>query len=79
MLRFFLSNQNWVIWRIELLNEVWVYNNYPTTRTIETHMLRLRQKLRKEPGDPVRFKTVHGIGYKFVGLAAHHPALTHVI
>ena len=76
MLRFFLNNQNRVISRIELLNEVWGYSNYPTTRTIDTHMLRLRQKLEREPDDPVRFQTVHGIGYKFVGCAAHHPGLT---
>jgi DNA-binding response OmpR family regulator len=77
MLRFFLNNQDRVVSRTELLNEVWGYNNYPTTRTVDTHMLRLRQKLEKEPDDPVRFRTVHGIGYKFVGCAAHHPALTH--
>src|SRR5215472_10022672 len=77
MLRFFLNNQDRVVSRTELLNEVWGYNNYPTTRTIDTHMLRLRQKLEKEPDDPVRFQTVHGIGYKFVGCATHHPALTH--
>ena len=79
MLRFFLNNQNRVISRIELLNDVWGYNNYPTTRTVDTHMLRLRQKLEKEPDDPVRFQTVHGIGYKFVGCTAHHPALTHPV
>ena len=77
MLRFFLNNQDRVVSRTELLNEVWGYNNYPTTRTVDTHMLRLRQKLEKEPDDPVRFQTVHGIGYKFVGCAPHHPALTH--
>ena len=79
MLRFFLNNQNRVVSRMELLNEVWGYNNYPTTRTVDTHMLRLRQKLEKEPADPVRFQTVHRIGYKFVGCAAHQPALTHPI
>jgi len=79
MLRFFLNNQNRVISRIELLNEVWGYKNYPTTRTVDTHMLRLRQKLEKEPDDPVRFQTVHGIGYKFLGSAARHPAPTHLI
>jgi DNA-binding response OmpR family regulator len=76
MLRFFLNNQDRVVSRTELLNEVWGYSNYPTTRTVDTHMLRLRQKLEKEPDDPVRFQTVHGIGYKFVGCAPHHPALT---
>ncbi len=66
MLRFFLNNQDRVVSRTELLNEVWGYNNYPTTRTVDTHMLRLRQKLEKDPADPVHFRTVHGTGYKFV-------------
>jgi DNA-binding response OmpR family regulator len=79
MLRFFLNNQDRVVPRTELLNEVWGYNNYPTTRTIDTHILRLRQKLEKEPDDPVRFQTVHGIGYKFVGCPAHQPAPTRPI
>jgi DNA-binding response OmpR family regulator len=66
MLRFFLNNEERVVSRNELLNEVWGYHNYPTTRTVDTHMLRLRQKLEKDPGDPVHFRTVHGTGYKFV-------------
>ena len=66
MLRFFLNNPERVISRTELLNEVWGYNNYPTTRTVDTHILRLRQKLEKDPTDPVHFRTVHGTGYKFV-------------
>lgn len=66
MLRFFLNNQERVISRTELLNEVWGYHNYPTTRTVDTHILRLRQKLEKDPADPVHFRTVHGTGYKFV-------------
>ncbi|MGB8769706.1 MAG: response regulator transcription factor [Candidatus Korobacteraceae bacterium] len=66
MLRFFLNHQERVVSRAELLNEVWGYNNYPTTRTVDTHILRLRQKLEKDPADPVHFRTVHGTGYKFV-------------
>jgi len=66
MLRFFLNNQDRVVSRTELLNDVWGYHNYPTTRTVDTHMLRLRQKLEKDPADPVHFRTVHGTGYKFV-------------
>jgi DNA-binding response OmpR family regulator len=66
MLRFFLNHQERVVSRTELLNEVWGYNNYPTTRTVDTHILRLRQKLEKDPADPVHFRTVHGTGYKFV-------------
>jgi DNA-binding response OmpR family regulator len=66
MLRFFLSHQERVISRTELLSEVWGYGNYPTTRTVDTHVLRLRQKLEKDPTDPVHFRTVHCMGYKFV-------------
>lgn len=66
MLRFFLNNEERVVPRSELLNEVWGYHNYPTTRTVDTHMLRLRQKLEDNPADPVHFRTVHGSGYKFV-------------
>ena len=66
MLRFFLNNEERVVSRAELLNEVWGYNSYPTTRTVDTHILRLRQKLETDPGEPVHFRTVHGTGYKFV-------------
>ena len=66
MLRFFLNNKDRVVSRNELLNEVWGYHSYPTTRTVDTHMLRLRQKLEKDPADPIHFRTVHGTGYKFV-------------
>lgn len=66
MLRFFLNNEERVVSRAELLNEVWGYNSYPTTRTVDTHILRLRQKLERDPGEPMHFRTVHGTGYKFV-------------
>ena len=66
ILRFFSNNDGRVVSRAELLNEVWGYNNYPTTRTVDTHILRLRQKLEKDPCKPVHFRTVHGTGYKFV-------------
>ena len=65
-LRYLVENARRVISRDELLNEVWGYQNYPTTRTVDTHILRLRQKLEKDPTDPVHFRTVHGTGYKFV-------------
>ncbi|MBV9479891.1 MAG: response regulator transcription factor [Acidobacteria bacterium] len=55
-----------VVSRDELLNEVWGYQNYPCTRTVDNHILKLRQKLERDPSDPSHFLTVHGIGYKFV-------------
>jgi DNA-binding response OmpR family regulator len=55
-----------VISRNELLKEVWGYQNHPSTRTVDNHILRLRQKLERDIAKPVHFRTVHGIGYKFV-------------
>ena len=48
-----------------LLNEVWGYENYPSTRTVDNHVLRLRQKLEPDPREPAHFLTMHGAGYKF--------------
>ena len=64
--QFLVQNADRVISRDELLNEVWGYQNYPTTRTVDNHILKLRQKLEKDPSSPVHFRTVHGMGYKFV-------------
>ncbi|HET7840903.1 MAG TPA: response regulator transcription factor, partial [Terriglobia bacterium] len=66
ILKYFAQNPERVISRDELLNEVWGYECYPTTRTVDNHILKLRQKLEKEPMQPSHFRTVHGAGYKFV-------------
>src|ERR1700677_787697 len=65
-LQFLVQNADRVISRDELLNEVWGYQNYPATRTVDNHILKLRQKLERDPASPVHFRTVHGMGYKFV-------------
>jgi len=65
-LKFLVQNAERVITRDELLNEVWGYQNYPTTRTVDNHILKLRQKLERDPANPTHFRTVHGVGYKFV-------------
>ena len=66
MLKFFVATPRRVISRDELLNGVWGYDNYPYTRTVDNHVLKLRQKLELEPAHPVHFRTVHGMGYKFI-------------
>jgi two-component system alkaline phosphatase synthesis response regulator PhoP len=66
MLRFMVQNPDRPISREELLRQVWGYLNYRHTRTVDTHMLKLRGKLERDPSEPVHFKTVHGFGYKFV-------------
>jgi DNA-binding response OmpR family regulator len=66
VLKYFVGNPERVIARDELLNEVWGYNCYPSTRTVDNHIMKLRQKLENDPLNPAHFKTVHGAGYKFV-------------
>jgi DNA-binding winged helix-turn-helix (wHTH) protein len=65
-LKCFLSNPGRVFSRGELLNEAWGYTNYPSTRTVDNHVLKLRQKLERDPAHPVHFRTVHRVGYKFL-------------
>ena len=67
LLRFFLSHSGEAISRDRLLEEVWGYDRFPTTRTVDAHIVRLRQKLEPKPEDPHFILTVHGVGYKFVG------------
>ena len=65
-LRYFTQNPERVLSRDELLNQVWGYECYPSTRTVDNHVLRLRQKLERDPETPLHFRTVHKVGYKFV-------------
>ncbi len=68
MLRLLASRAGEVVTREDLLNEVWGYENYPTTRTVDNHIAGLRAKLERDPAEPERLRTVHGVGYKFVGV-----------
>jgi DNA-binding response OmpR family regulator len=65
LLRFLARAPDAVVSREKLLNDVWGYENYPTTRTVDNHILRLRQKLEPDPANPRYFLTMHGAGYKF--------------
>jgi DNA-binding response OmpR family regulator len=65
-LKYFVQNAQKVISRDEFLNEVWGYESYPCTRTVDNHILKLRQKLEKDPSRPVHFRTVYRAGYKFL-------------
>jgi DNA-binding response OmpR family regulator len=65
-LAYLIKNPRRVISRDELLNEVWGYRDYPSTRTVDNHILRLRKKLETEPAHPKHFHTVHSSGYKFL-------------
>jgi DNA-binding response OmpR family regulator len=67
LLKYFLTHSGEAVSRDQLLEDVWGYDRFPTTRTVDAHIVRLRQKLEPKPDDPHYFLTVHGVGYKFVG------------
>ena len=64
-LEFMTKHAHQVVSRDDFLHEVWGYQNYPCTRTVDNHILRLRQKLENNPAEPRHFLTIHGVGYKF--------------
>jgi len=66
LLRYLIERPDQAVDRTELLNEVWGYDRFPTTRTVDTHVLNLRRKLEADPSRPRHLVTVHGTGYKFV-------------
>ena len=67
LLKYFICHAGEVLTRDRLLEEVWGYDSYPSTRTVDAHLVRLRQKLEPNPEQPHFFLTVHGMGYRFVG------------
>jgi len=67
LLKCFLCHPGETLSRDLLLQEVWGYDKFPTTRTVDAHIVRLRQKLEAKPEEPRFILTVHGTGYKFVG------------
>jgi len=66
LLRYLIEHPGEVITRDRLLDEVWGYEQFPTTRTVDTHILRLRQKFEDDPERPAHILTAHGQGYRFV-------------
>ena len=66
VLRYLAARAGKVVSRYELLEEVWGYGKFPTTRTVDNHIAALRAKLEIDPGEPRYLQTVHRVGYKFV-------------
>jgi DNA-binding response OmpR family regulator len=66
LLTYFLQNPDRVLTRETILNSVWGYDYFPHTRTVDAHVVRLRQKLEPQAGNPRHFLTVHGVGYRFL-------------
>ena len=66
LLTYFLQNPDRALTRDMILNSVWGYESFPNTRTVDAHVVRLRQKLEPDAGHPQYFLTVHGVGYRFL-------------
>ena len=67
ILKYLIEHRGETITREQLLNEVWGYEAFPLTRTVDNHIARLRQKIEETPSEPQHLITVHRIGYKFLG------------
>ena len=64
LLTYFLQNPDRLLTRDMILNSVWGYASFPNMRTVDTHVVKLRQKLEADPNMPRHFITVHGVGYR---------------
>ncbi len=67
LLRYLVTHRGQVVTRDQILNDVWGYAEYPTTRTVDNFVAKLRQKVERKPHAPEHILTIHGAGYKFVG------------
>lgn len=65
IMKYFINQANEVVHRHDLLDEIWGYETYPTTRTVDNYILNLRKKFEKDPANPRHILSVHGVGYKF--------------
>jgi len=66
LMRCFIESKGEIVSRAEILNQVWRYDSFPNTRTIDAHVAKLRSKIEDNPEDPKLIITIHGIGYKFL-------------
>lgn len=66
VLHYLIDHEGKVISRNELLDEVWGYDAFPTTRTVDNYILSLRKKIENDPSNPLHLITVHKAGYKFI-------------
>lgn len=67
LMKYFIEHRGEVVTRDQLLDAVWGYDSFPLTRTVDTHIAKLRQKIEDDAGNPRYILTVHRAGYKFVG------------
>jgi len=67
ILKYFIAHRGEVVARNDLLDKIWGYESYPTTRTIDNHILKLRKKIEEDPSHPKYILSVYGGGYRFIG------------
>jgi DNA-binding response OmpR family regulator len=67
ILKYFITHRGEVISRDDLLDKIWGYENFPTTRTIDNHILKLRKKIEDDPSHPRYILSIYGGGYRFTG------------
>jgi len=67
ILKYFIVHNGEVVSRNDLLDKIWGYEKYPTTRTIDNHILKLRKKIEDDPSHPRYIISVYGGGYRFIG------------
>ena len=65
IMKYFINHADEVVHRHDLLDKIWGYQKFPTTRTVDNYILNLRKKFEKDPAHPVYILSVHGVGYKF--------------
>ena len=70
LLRYLIEHKGNTVTREQLLEDVWGYENYPSTRTVDTHIAKLRAKIGDSGSEPRFILTIHGMGYKFIDPAA---------
>lgn len=66
VLRYFIQKEGEVVTRDSLLDDVWGYDTFPTTRTVDNYILSIRKKIENDPAHPQHLVTVHAAGYKFL-------------
>jgi DNA-binding response OmpR family regulator len=66
ILSYFIEHEGEVISRNKFLDDVWGYDAFPTTRTVDNYILSLRKKIEDDPSSPEHIVTIHTIGYKFI-------------
>jgi two-component system alkaline phosphatase synthesis response regulator PhoP len=67
ILKYFVIHRGEVVARNDLLDKIWGYESYPTTRTVDNHILKLRKKIEDDPSHPRYILSVYGGGYRFIG------------